>query len=103
MKGPRPRLPAPGRASGAHCGKPCRTIAMPAAGPWRGSTRRRIGSPPNSPTVHAASAHVLVAADGLHSAVRSKMLPTIAPRYAGYVAWRGVVKEPDAAPELHRL
>jgi 2-polyprenyl-6-methoxyphenol hydroxylase-like FAD-dependent oxidoreductase len=36
---------------------------------------------------------LLVAADGLHSTVRRQFLPEVQPRYAGYVAWRGVVEE----------
>ncbi len=38
-------------------------------------------------------ADLLVAADGLHSTVRGLLLPEAKPRYAGYVAWRGVVEE----------
>lgn len=41
---------------------------------------------------------MLVAADGLHSTVRRHYLPDIAPRYAGYVAWRGLVAEGDIDP-----
>jgi 2-polyprenyl-6-methoxyphenol hydroxylase-like FAD-dependent oxidoreductase len=45
-------------------------------------------------------ADLLVAADGSRSLVRSVLFPDIKPRYAGYVAWRGVVAESDAGPEL---
>ena len=45
----------------------------------------------------------LQAADGLHSTVRGKLFPDLAPRYAGYVAWRGVVEPHQLAPELHEL
>ena len=50
-----------------------------------------------------ADADLIVAADGLHSTVRAQLLPSLAPAYAGYVAWRGVVEEhevPAAVAEL---
>jgi 2-polyprenyl-6-methoxyphenol hydroxylase-like FAD-dependent oxidoreductase len=46
---------------------------------------------------------LLVGADGLHSTVRAQLFPQIAPGYAGYVAWRGVVQQEQLAPELHDL
>ncbi len=36
---------------------------------------------------------LLVAADGVRSTVRGLLLPEAQPRYAGYVAWRGLVDE----------
>ena len=48
-----------------------------------------------------AEGDLLVAADGLHSTVRAQFLPELAPRYAGYVAWRGVVEAGALSPELH--
>lgn len=39
------------------------------------------------------SADVLVGADGFRSAVRGRMLPAVAPRYAGYVVWRALAEE----------
>jgi len=38
---------------------------------------------------------LLVAADGVFSTVRGQYIPEIAPRYANYVAWRGIVEERD--------
>ena len=38
-------------------------------------------------------ADLLVAADGIRSAVRGQFLPEVKPQYAGYVAWRGLVDE----------
>src|SRR4051812_40744182 len=46
---------------------------------------------------------LLVGADGLHSAVRAHFLPDLVPRYAGYVAWRGVVEAEALSPELGAL
>lgn len=37
----------------------------------------------------------LIAADGIHSAVRKKLLPDVQPRYAGYTCWRAVVHVPE--------
>ncbi|MET0211106.1 MAG: FAD binding domain-containing protein [Burkholderiaceae bacterium] len=41
------------------------------------------------------TADLLVAADGLRSAIRRRLLPDCSPRYAGYIAWRGMVDEAD--------
>ena len=38
---------------------------------------------------------LLVASDGNLSTVRRQFMPDVEPRYAGYVAWRGVVEERD--------
>lgn len=47
---------------------------------------------------------LLVAADGIGSTARSQLLPDVTPRYAGYVAWRGVVDEADlTAAARHQL
>ena len=39
------------------------------------------------------TADLLVAADGIRSAVRAQLAPSVQPVYAGYVAWRGVCDE----------
>ena len=36
---------------------------------------------------------LLVACDGVYSTVRRQFLPEAEPRYAGYVAWRGLIEE----------
>ena len=38
-------------------------------------------------------ADVLIGADGLRSPIRQAILPEVVPKYAGYVAWRGMVEE----------
>jgi 2,6-dihydroxypyridine 3-monooxygenase len=40
-------------------------------------------------------ADLVVCADGIGSAVRTQLMPEVAPRYAGYVAWRGTLPEAD--------
>ncbi len=45
------------------------------------------------------SGDLIVAADGVASTVRSRVLPDVAPRYAGYVGWRGTVGEEQLTPE----
>ena len=44
-------------------------------------------------TAGTFDAELLVAADGIRSAVRNQLWPQIEPVYAGYVAWRGVCDE----------
>ncbi len=46
---------------------------------------------------------VLIAADGIHSTVRRQLCPQSEPAYAGYVAWRGIVAEPDIPPSEREL
>jgi len=41
------------------------------------------------------TADLLIGADGARSTVRALLLPDVVPQYAGYVAWRGLVPEPD--------
>jgi 2,6-dihydroxypyridine 3-monooxygenase len=45
------------------------------------------------------SGDLLVGADGAASTVRAILLPDVAPRYAGYVGWRGTVEEHDLSDE----
>ena len=44
---------------------------------------------------------LLIASDGLRSAVRAQLAPLAVPEYAGYIAWRGVCDE--AALSAHTL
>jgi 2-polyprenyl-6-methoxyphenol hydroxylase-like FAD-dependent oxidoreductase len=44
----------------------------------------------NGQTYNAA---LIIAADGIRSAVRAQLAPEVKPVYAGYVAWRGVCEE----------
>lgn len=37
----------------------------------------------------------LIAADGIHSVIRKKLLPHIQLRYSGYTCWRGITSIPD--------
>lgn len=43
---------------------------------------------------------VLIGADGFRSTVRKQFLPDEAPGYAGYVAWRGLVREEDLPSDV---
>jgi 2-polyprenyl-6-methoxyphenol hydroxylase-like FAD-dependent oxidoreductase len=49
-----------------------------------------------------AEADLLIGADGLRSTVRQQLFSRVHPRYAGYVAWRGMVPEADIPETLHR-
>ena len=46
---------------------------------------------------------LLIAADGIHSGLRAQLIPDVAPRYAGYVAWRGVIEESELTADEHKL
>jgi len=43
----------------------------------------------------AEEADLIVAADGVMSTVRRQFLPEVAPKQAGYVAWRGIIDEAE--------
>ena len=43
---------------------------------------------------------LVIGADGMRSTVRRALFPEIQPRYAGYLAWRGMLEERQATPEF---
>jgi 2-polyprenyl-6-methoxyphenol hydroxylase-like FAD-dependent oxidoreductase len=47
------------------------------------------------------TADVLLGADGIRSTVRAQFAPETKPRYAGYIAWRGLVEESALSPATH--
>jgi len=68
-----------------------------------------VRAEPSGAGVHAhfadgsmTDADLLVSADGIRSTVRAQFWPHCLPRYAGYVAWRGVAEEVRLSPETHR-
>ncbi len=48
-----------------------------------------------------ARGDLLIGADGIRSAVRAQLMSDVQPRYAGYVAWRGIVEEGALPSSLH--
>jgi 2-polyprenyl-6-methoxyphenol hydroxylase-like FAD-dependent oxidoreductase len=49
-----------------------------------------------------AEGELLIAADGIRSAVRQQLAPATQPAYAGYIAWRGLVEEQRLSANTHR-
>ncbi len=43
---------------------------------------------------------LVIGADGMRSVVRRALFPAVEPRYVGYIAWRGMLEERDAAPDF---
>lgn len=68
------------------------------AGYVQGANVQSITQTESEATVHCAdgstyTADLVIASDGIRSAVRGQYLPAAQPEYAGYVAWRGVCDE----------
>ena len=49
-----------------------------------------------------ARGDLLIGADGLRSSVRAQLIADAEPRYAGYVAWRGLVKDSELPESLRQ-
>ena len=76
---------------------------LPAVNYHFGKTLERIDEDADGVTAcfsdgTTARGDLLVAADGVRSTVRAQVLPAAQPKYAGYVAWRGVVEEQAISP-----
>ena len=81
--------------------------ALPADRYHAAKELRRVEQDADGVTVHfadgtCAQGDVLVGADGIRSTVRQQYLPEIAPLYAGYAAWRGLIAESAFPPALYR-
>jgi len=72
--------------------------ALPSGRYRSGCAVERVEQHEAGVTVHCSDgqrfeAELLIASDGIRSAVRGQFAPDIQPLYAGYVAWRGVCDE----------
>ena len=79
--------------------------ALPDTSYHRGKELRRVEQR-GGVTAHfadgtTAEGDILVGADGIRSTVRQQYLPDVAPLYAGYTAWRGLIAESTFPPALH--
>jgi 2-polyprenyl-6-methoxyphenol hydroxylase-like FAD-dependent oxidoreductase len=82
--------------------------AVPDAIIFPGRTLERVEQHGDTAVAHFAdggceTGDLLVAADGVYSTVRRQFMPEVAPRYAGYVAWRGVIEESELTAAEHAL
>lgn len=72
--------------------------ALPAGCALHGRAVQRVDQTADSVQVVCESgerfdADLLIASDGIRSAVRAQLAPEAQPQYAGYIAWRGVCDE----------
>jgi len=72
--------------------------ALPAGCALPGRAVQHVAQNADGVSVQCASgerlqADLLIASDGIRSAVRAQLAPEVQPQYAGYIAWRGVCDE----------
>ncbi|MFE1599797.1 FAD binding domain-containing protein [Methylobacterium sp. ID0610] len=77
--------------------------ALPAESYHHGRSLNRIEERADTVVAHfengsSSAGDLLIGADGISSAVRAQLAPEVAPRYVGYIAWRGLVDEADLSP-----
>jgi 2-polyprenyl-6-methoxyphenol hydroxylase-like FAD-dependent oxidoreductase len=83
--------------------------AMLPAGCYRGAfALERVEQDANSVTAiladgSGARGDLLIAADGLFSTVRRQLAPHVQPAYAGYIGWRGIVRDDDLPPDVRDM
>src|SRR5436309_2386746 len=76
---------------------------------WQADVYERVAEPlagrgagiVAQPELKAILRRLGLAADGIRSTVRQQYLPDVAPRYAGYTAWRGLIAESAFPKALH--
>jgi 2-polyprenyl-6-methoxyphenol hydroxylase-like FAD-dependent oxidoreductase len=56
-----------------------------------------------SGSISNSTADLVLVADGPNSIMRNFFLPTVQRRYAGYIAWRGVVSENEVSEETRNI
>lgn len=79
--------------------------AIPAADYRAGMALERVKQKGERVVAHfaggaAAEGDLLIAADGNLSTVRRQLMPEVEPRYAGYIAWRGIMEEREVPPAV---
>jgi 2-polyprenyl-6-methoxyphenol hydroxylase-like FAD-dependent oxidoreductase len=67
--------------------------AAPAVVTWRGADQGSAADERSDHREHAAEADLVVAADGVRSAVRARLFPAVRPCYGGSTSWRAIVPD----------